>query len=500
MIRFTALATALALASSAIAYADTAPARELRISLADAVALSLANNPDIAAAGLAPRRAAAEVEQQHGIFDPTLTLFAGLDRDRMPGSLALGTFRNSLTAEASLRGLLPTGTQYELGYGTTRLASDSPLSPTDPSSSAYVQLGVRQPLLRGFGTATNRAPITIARGNARIADHTFHRQTELSLTATVDAYWRLVRAHASLAVARESLLHAQQLVQQTQSRVAAGNMPTIELTQARASVAAREEAVILGEAEVGNANDALARLVVVDARDAFAVTLVPTDDARTDLATLQSSALLDEAFRHRAELHAARQALDNAEVALAAARNARRPDLSAVGSVGVGGLDAKWTTAQSELARTIDDQYRWTVGLVFSVPLGNRAADGAHDKARLAVAEAKLALRSIELEITEQVRAAIRNLDASTKRIEATRRATELAREQLAAGEKRLTAGGATAFEIVRLQTDLATARNAEIAAMIDYRTNMVRVQLATGRLFGDHVTRSRSLGATGSR
>jgi outer membrane protein len=498
MIRFTTLI--IALAASTPALADTAPRRELRISLSDAVALSLKNNPDIAVAGFAPRIAAAEVKRQRGIFDPTFTLFAGLDRDRIPGSTPLGTFRNSATAKASLSGRLPAGTEYELSYGTTRVESDTKLSPIDPASSAYVELSVRQPLLRGFGTNINRAPITIARGNERIADLGFRRQTELALTATVDAYWRLVRAHKSLAVARESLQLAQQLVQRTDARVSAGDLPTIELTQARASVAAREEAVILGEAEVGNANDGLARLLVVDARAAFAVTFVPTDDAHAELATMQSSTILDEAFRHRAELAAARQAVKNAEVGLEAARNARRPDLSAVGSVGIGGLDSKWATAQSELARDVDDQHRWTVGLVFSVPLGNRSADGAYEKARLALDEAKLALRSIELQVSEEVRSAVRNLDASTKRIESTRRASQLAREQLGAGEKRLATGMATAFEIVRLQTDLAAAQNAEIAAMIGYRTSSVRVQLATGALFGNYVDAAFTISARGAR
>lgn len=479
MIRFTTLVVVAALAASPAA----AGRRELRISLSDAIALALKNSPDVAVAGLAPRIAAAEVKHQRGLFDPTLTLFAGLDRDRIPGSVPLGTFRNSVAAEASLSGRLPTGTQYELNYGTTRLESDTELSPLDPASSAYVQLAVRQPLLRGFGTDVNRAPIAIARGNERIAELRFRRHTELAVTATVDAYWRLVRAHESLAVARESLELAKQLVQRTGARVSAGDLPTIELTQARASVAAREEAVILGEAEVGNANDALGRLLVVDAREVFATTFVPTDDARAELTATHSAALLDNAFRQRAELQAARQAVSNAELALSAARNARRPDLSAVGTIGIGGLDATWSSAHTQLARNIDDQHRWTVGVVFSLPLGNRSADGTYDKARLSLDEAKVSLRSLELQVTEDVRTALRNLDASTKRIEATRRATELARDQLAAGEKRLATGMATAFEIVRLQTDLATARYAEIAAMIAYRTNLVHLDLATGSL-----------------
>ena len=506
MIRFRSLSSTIALAAFVVAAASTtayaqpaAPTtetssvrKEVRLSLSDAIALSLRNNPDIAIAGFAPRRAAAGVKQQRGVFDPILSVFAGIDRDKRPaGSPMLGSFRNNVRAEASLSGRLPLGTEYELSYGTTRLESDSQLSPTNPSSSSYVQLSLRQPLLRGFGSDVNRAGITIARGNERIAEIGLRRQIEVALTTTVAAYWRLVRAHKSLAVARESLDLARRLVERTQARIHAGDLPTIELTQARASVAAREEAVILGEAEVGNANDALARLLVVDERDIFAVTFLPTEEPRADAAAMRSASLLEDAFRQRAELEAARQAVRNAEVALAAASDARRPDLSAVGSLGIGGLDARWTSAQSELVRDIDDQHRWTVGLMLSIPLGNRSADGAYERARLDVEEAKVSLRTLEVQVAEEVRSAVRDLEASARRVEATRRASELARAQLEAGEKRMSTGLTTAFEVLRLQTDLAAAQHTEIAALVGYRTGLVRVQFATGSLFVEYVSGS---------
>jgi outer membrane protein len=473
--------------TAALLLATSSAHAETLLSLEDAIALSLTNNPDIAVAGFAPRKAEAEIRAQQGAFDPVFSLSGGIGRDKTPQSaFAIGPFRNQATAEARLAGRLSLGTEYALSYGTTYRETDSPATKT--SSTGYVELELRQPLLRGFGRDVNNAGINIARGNERIAELGFLRKTEGALLATIDAYWRLVRAHKSLAVARESLQLAERLVQRTQARVAAGDLPTVELTQARASVASREEAVILGEAEVGNANDALARQLAADPRAVFDASYVPTDEPTADALAFRQPTLVTEALHNRADLRAARQGVTNAEIALAAAQNLRRPDLSAVASAGVGGLDSQWRSAQSELANEIDDQHRWSVGLVFSMPIGNRSADGVYQKARHGVEEAKAALRSLELQVTEEVRSALRNLQASAKRVEATRRASELAREQLVAGEKRLGTGLSTAFEVLRLQTDLAAAQNAEIAAMIAYRTNIVRVQLATGGLFHQYV------------
>jgi outer membrane protein len=464
------------------AVAEDARPRVLHLSLRDALSLALANNQDVAIAAIAPRRATAEVTRQQAAFDPTLSVSAGIERDRRPqGAAALGTFRDSLAGDIRLNGRLPLGTEYELAYGTARVETDSQLTASSPSSSSFVDLRVRQPLLRNFGREVNEAGIRIARGERRIAEHAFTRRSQLVLADTVAAYWRLVRAHKSLAVARESLRLAEELAQRSQARVAAGDTATIEVTQARASVAAREEAVILGEAEVGNASDALARLVVADPVHVFDGVITPTDDPETAQPASQFGTAIVDAMRLRPELHAAREAVESAEVTLAVAANQRRPDLSAVGAIGLGGLDPRWSDAHAQLATDAPDRYRWSAGLVLSVPLGNRAAAGAHRQASLALQEARLALRSLELEVTEQVRVAVRDLEASRRRIESTRRSAELARAQLSAGERRLEAGLSTAFEILRLQTDLAAAEDAVIAAAVDFRMSTVALHLATG-------------------
>ncbi len=77
MTRFIILPALLALAATTATAETPTPApiasapasRQRSLTLADAIELSLANNPDLAVAGVAPRRAAAEVERQKGAFD-----------------------------------------------------------------------------------------------------------------------------------------------------------------------------------------------------------------------------------------------------------------------------------------------------------------------------------------------------------------------------------------------------------------------------------------------
>ncbi len=76
----------------------------------------------------------------------------------------------------------------------------------------------------------------------------------------------------------------------------------------------------------------------------------------------------------------------------------------------------------------------------------------------------------------------MRTVNASVQRIEVIR-AERLAGEQLAAERLRLEAGTSTSFEVLRLETDLASARNALIRATTDYTVLKRDLERAVGRL-----------------
>ncbi len=78
-------------------------------------------------------------------------------------------------------------------------------------------------------------------------------------------------------------------------------------------------------------------------------------------------------------------------------------------------------------------------------------------------------------------------MDTSLKRVEATRKAREFAELRYEAEQKRMTVGLSTTFQLFQAQRDLATARLAELNAIIAYNRSLVNfeaVQLVplTGR------------------
>ena len=88
-------------------------------------------------------------------------------------------------------------------------------------------------------------------------------QLQQSVYGTVrnvrNAYYDLMYAIGNLNVQRQSLELAQQSLKDNRARVEIGTMAPLDIVQAEAEVATREESVILAEAAIERAQDIAAR-------------------------------------------------------------------------------------------------------------------------------------------------------------------------------------------------------------------------------------------------
>src|SRR5690606_18909046 len=106
-----------------------------------------------------------------------------------------------------------------------------------------------------------RQQLLVSQKNREMSDVQL-QQTILSTTRGVkSAYWDLAYAVASLGVQRQSLELAQESLRNNKARVDIGTMAPIDIVEAEAEVAQREEAVLLAEAAVTRSEDALRALV-----------------------------------------------------------------------------------------------------------------------------------------------------------------------------------------------------------------------------------------------
>ncbi|MEE9181128.1 MAG: TolC family protein [candidate division NC10 bacterium] len=471
------------------------PGEVMVLSLQESILLGLKNNLAIAIEGFNPKIRAADVTAAKAVFDPAA--FAEVNfastREKNRSALAgVATSQNEdLDFNVGLRQDLPTGGSYELRFDNNRNFNNAAFFANLGNETAYaseLSLTLTQPLLKNFGVDINRTQITVAQNEREISLDRLRETTMDVITDVQAAYWDLVFALENLKVQERSLRLARELAEVNRARVRAGVAAPVEIIQAEAEIAAREAGVTVAEKRVRDAEDRLKIVLNIPKQGEWGGAILPSDPARFSPVTPDLPGAVADALRMRPEYEAAKVDLSNRELTLRFTRNQLLPDLSFRGSVGLNGLDAT-NPSYGDNLNELDsrDFYSYSAGLVFSIPLGNRAARAEFIKAQFEREQARVSLRSLELDITAEVREAVRRVQADAKLVEDTRATRVLREEQLRIEQKRLEAGVSTTFEVLRFQRDLAVAQSAEVRTVTDYKKAIANLDRVRGVALEKH-------------
>ena len=448
-----------------------------------AIQMALAKNFAIQVERFQPKIAKERVRGEWGAFDPVFDVqWSRREDTRRNNFTAAGVRLESRSTErqnefsTGFGGLAPWGLRYDLGLGNRELTGTANMFREDFATTASASLS--QPLLRGFGTDVNLSRVRIARNNAFASEWTLRQRIIDIVTKTDFVFNELHSAHESLRVAERSRGLAERLFRDNEKRVEIGVKSPLDVTQARAEVAAREEGVILAQRVVRDNENFLKQLVTDDMESMLAVAVEieppPSPVFRADV-----PAGIRDALAVRPDYQQALLDLRNRNIALAFTRNQTLPRFDLTGSLALLGFDNDLGTSISRT--TSRDQSVWTVGAIMSIPLGNRTARAAATSAKFEVAQALVQLQQLEQQIVVDVDNASGQVVTSRERIASTAEARTLAFESLDAGEERLKAGVGTTFEVLELQKKLTEAEAAEIRARADYNKAVAEYYRQTG-------------------
>jgi len=467
--------------------------RVLKLTRDEAIQMALQNNPDLAVSRYEPAIGDAQVAAARGAFVPTLQSDMQRNSQSQPptnlfaGSQGIQT--NLWSSKVAINQLLPRGGgSYSVGLDASRTATDSLLSSLNPELAAGLSLGFAQPLLRDFRIDPSRAQLDVSQRNREIAGS---RLRETTVTTGADAergYWALVAALALVDVQQRSLDLALELERNNRARVDVGQSPPLDLVSARAEVAQRQENLIIARTTALQTEDTLRTLVIDPKRDDYwTIRLEPADRVPVVAPPPNVDAAVRRALSERTDLARARTEIQINDTSVALSKSQTLPDLRVQGNYlgnGAGGtrllraggfpgtvIGSESTSFGSTLGQVFSGDFpTWTVGLQFSYPLGNSAAEANLARARIERDQSAARLRSVELSAVREVRLAALRLEQNRQRIETTKLARELAEQRLDAEQKRFEVGMSTSFLVIQAQRDLAIARNSELQALLDYQ------------------------------
>lgn len=505
---------------------DTIPADAIVLTVRECIQQTLEKNLQIAIGRYTPDVAENAVGIREAVFDPTASGSAFYqDESQTSRNQSLGTTQMSTSTFSDVVATwldpLTWGASYRIDLEA--IGSDGDFDP-DVNSQVLAsepfknyttrwQFTYRQSLLRNFGRQVNIYPIVVARNNLGISAAQFHQVVLDTVAIAVKDYADLNFAIMQLRTARFSLKLAQDFLEQNRIKVRVGTLAPIEITQAEAQVADREESVIVFEAQLRQAEDRIrADIGMLKDSPEWSRPVRPSDPLTLEEFEPTEDASLEAALANRPDLEQARLDLESRNAEVHARENLKRWGLDFEGTYGNRGFSAN-TFAPGltpDLYGSYSDAYQdlrdrnqttWSAALLLNVPIFNRLAASNYRIAQSNLGQSQQQLASVEQTARLEVRSGVRDVQTNLKRVKASQVNVRLQREKLEAEQKKFENGMSTSFQVLQFQDDLSNSETRENLSKVDYNKSLIELERVKGTLlwrFGVELEKGTPVGGGG--
>lgn len=462
------------------------------LSLRGAVAKAVESNLGIRVSRFEPDNAFDQVAIAQAGFDTELFTSANLAKRETSSTFSQtqGTSVDRRFYEAGARKLFETGGSLTASSALVRSDSNAGTNLTNLEYSSEFSVEMRQPLLRGAWKTVNLA--AVAKAKSAYAESRYRFQSELAnlVEQTENAYWNLAYARARRDLQESIRKAAADLVDESRQREKVGLATKVEVLQAEAALASREEATILADQSIAEAEDSLGRLLgLLEAQDNAAMQALgirvspikPEPPVVPDFTSVWTSAL-----SWNPTIAAQEEAIYRTDIDRRVAKNQLLPQADiTLGASLLGNDNLRARTAVENAADRDGDE--WRVALEVAYPWGRNEA-----RASVRIAERSLERENIRLQETksalyQEVRTAWRELANGPARLKAADASVALQEQNYAQLRARYQSGLSTLREVIEAQADLDTAQLSRLETLL----SILQANARLGRLDGSGLSRN---------
>ena len=459
---------------------SAAGGESVNLSIGDAVRVAVEKNLGLQVATYSPAIAETGIRKARAIYDPLLSALVdhhGSNQQVAPQSFFVDRQRD-FDFDTSISQLLPSGATTALSFKNIWSSNNLGL-PTSLYVQPQLVLSFSQPLLQGLGREVTERGITTADDATDSAFADWTQQALNTAAAARNQYLLLVMTRESLATRQATLDLAREIKAQNEGRFAAGVLAAYQIQDSLLGVLQAQKNLLDANRVEKDAADQLRTTMHLPAGTAIATTS-PSPPSPGASEVSESDALRTAMLR-RPDVVKARIAVRTAEFNEKVSRNLALPSLALQGSGGVTALDSGYGDAIGDLGST---RYpMWSVGLSFSVPIGNNSARADVAANRLIASQARTQLAAIEESAALEVRTALRALDSAYEQIGVTEQAVTAAEVVVASYRKRQQLGLATTKDVLDVVATLTQARESRSVARASYQSALTNLWKATGEL-----------------
>lgn len=300
-----------------------------------------------------------------GNFDPTFSMNFSWDRNTSPLNTVQVSGIPNVTGQTtavttSYAQLFHTGTSFSFALNGQRQSSTQQYLRFNPAYVTRFSLGVHQPLLNGFGRVANERYILVARNNTRVSREVFRLQVINTLVAVQNAYWELAALQQNVRVAEQSLEVSRRLHRDNQARLEIGTASPLDVVSAASEVAARTRDLTVATTNLQLQEQALKNMlskrVSPELNAARIVLLDRMPEPRdSDIPDLENA--MATALESRPELRQAQRGIENQDIAIRFTENSLRPAANIFGLLAGAGLQGQGALGDTGLLDSLRDTF-----------------------------------------------------------------------------------------------------------------------------------------------
>ena len=409
---------------------------------------------------------------------------------------------NTIEFESGYSQAFSTGTNFTISSFGYRSASNNIFNVLSPQITTGFNLTVNQPLLQGFGLATNQRYIHIAKKNLQLTDLAFTAQVIATISQVENIYWDLVNAYQDAQIKEHSLAYANETLSDDQKQLELQNIPAMQVMKDESAVASAE-----GDLTVSKATLRLNELLIKNALTktiqdpALAeMPVIPLDLMGTPdpNATQPIDQLIAEAEKNRPDVSEDQIAMQIAQNNLKTIKNELLPKLSLYGQfIGAGfggqpnpvcalGADECSTTLPGGFPGAFEDTFNYSspeyqVGFQLSVTLRNRLAKADQFRAVLDYRQRELTFEQSKKSILLDVRNSAYALQQAQARVTAAQKARDLAQKTFDIARQEQKLGAMSTYDTLTAEQALAVSESALVIAQDAFEKAKVDIDRATG-------------------
>jgi outer membrane protein TolC len=299
---------------------------------------------------------------QVGTFDPAISINTSYDRTSSPlNSLVVAGVPEVTTSSAAssinYTQLFPQGSSVTVTVNGIAQNSTQQSLLFNPAVVSRLAVGVNQPLLNGFGFLPNERFLMVARNDMSTSDELFREQVTAIVVQVENTYWNLAAARQAVVAAQRAAEAARELSSETQVREELGTAAGIDVITAQSAAAGAERDLIIAQTNLELQQAQLKNLLTKTGDPAVDPLAIETTDALPEpegRALPDLPGALQSAMDHRPELKTAMQDLQNQDISVRFTRNGLLPNVSVFGLYAGAGLNGDTPQASFGVGASLD--------------------------------------------------------------------------------------------------------------------------------------------------